>query len=169
MFLNEIFTKTKQNKTTETNITHHKTINKLKMSSFIFMICTAIKAIKQYNGGASRQAIAAYLIQNFGKTAGAHFNASLRSAIKKGIAAGVLKQGDTSQRFRLGEGAKAITNPKPKAKKALKKKVTKKKKTTKKSKKKKVTKKSKKKSTKKSKKKVTKRKTTKKSKKKSKK
>ena len=139
------------------------------------MICTAIKAIKQYNGGASRQAIAAYLIQNFGKTAGAHFNASLRSAIKKGIAAGVLKQGDTSQRFRLGEGAKAITNPKPKAKKALKKKVTvtkKKKKTTKKKKKvtkKKVTKKSKKKSTKKSKKKVTKRKTTKKSKKKSKK
>ena len=132
------------------------------MSSFIFMICTAIKAIKQYNGGASRQAIAAYLIQNFGKTAGAHFNASLRSAIKKGIAAGVLKQGDTSQRFRLGEGAKAITNPKPKAKKALKKRVTvaKKKKTTKK--KKKVT---KKKVTKKSKKKVTKKKTTKKSKK----
>ena len=165
MFLNEILihqTKTKQQKLI--NITHHKTINKLKMSSFIFMICTAIKAIKQYNGGASRQAIAAYLIQNFGKTAGAHFNASLRSAIKKGIAAGVLKQGDTSQRFRLGEGAKAITNPKPKAKKALKKKVTvtKKKKTTKK----KVTKKSKKKNTKKSKKKVTKRKTTKKSKKK---
>merc|ERR1712087_942911 len=96
-----------------------------------------------------------------GKTAGGRFNASLRNAIKKGLESGALRQGDTAQRFKLGENAKSVTNP-PKAKKkkvVKKKKVSKKKpkkKATKKKSAKKVTKKSKKKTTKK--KKVTKRK-----------
>ncbi len=126
-----------------------------KKHSFIFMICTAIKAIKQYHGGASRQAIANYIIKNYGKTAGAMFNAALRKAIANGIAKGVLKQGATSMRFKLGEGAKAITNP-TKPKKAKKKKVTKKKKKSKKKKKKVTKKKSKKVTKKKSKKKTSK-------------
>eukprot|EP00483_Globobulimina_turgida_P012826 UN12850 len=75
------------------------------------MICKAICAIKQYHGGASRTAIANHIIKNFGKTAGAHFNTALRKALKKGIEDGVIKQGDTIQRFKLGENAKSITNP----------------------------------------------------------
>ena len=111
-----------------------------KQPSFIFMICKAIGAVKGGPKGASRQAIAAWIIKNYNKTAGGHFNASLRNALKKGIEAGVLRAGESAQRFKLGEKAKSITNP-PKPKK--KKKVVKKKKTTKK-KKKKVTKKKKK-------------------------
>eukprot|EP01083_Nonionella_stella_P169953 577340_1 len=78
---------------------------------FIFMICKAIGATKAGNQGASRTAIANYIIKNFGKTAGGQFNAALRSALKKGIAAGVIKQGNTNQRFKLGEKAKSVTNP----------------------------------------------------------
>ncbi len=96
---------------------------------FIFMICKAIGGTKSGNKGASRAAIAKYIIENFGKTAGGLFNAALRRALKKGIEAGVLKQGATAQRFKFGDNVKSITNP-PKAtkKKAKKKKVTKKKK-----------------------------------------
>jgi len=104
-----------------------KSVSKPTSPTFIFMICKAIGGIKSGNQGASRTAIANYIIKNFGKTAGGHFNASIRSALKKGIASGVLKQGNTSQRFKLGEKAKSITNP-PKNKKSKKKKVTKKKK-----------------------------------------
>ena len=113
----------------------------------IFLICKAIGAIKSGNKGASRAAIANYLVNNNGKTAGGMFNAHLRNALKKGIESGVLKQGDSAQRFKLGEKAKSVTNPpKPKKKKVVKKKkkVTKKKKKTTKKSKKKVTKKKKK-------------------------
>merc|ERR1712045_648962 len=98
-------------------------------------ICKAIGAIRGGPKGASRAAIANYLCNNNGKTAGAMFNAHLRNAIKKGLESGALRQGDSAQRFKLGENAKSVTNP-PKAKK---KKVVKKKKVSKK--KKKVTKK----------------------------
>ena len=108
--------------------------------STIYMVCKAVGAIRKGgNKGVSRAAIANYLVENFGKTAGAHFNATLRTALAKGIAAGVLKQGENAQRFKLGENAKAVTNP-PKPKK---KKVVKKKKAVSKKKKKKVTKKKK--------------------------
>ena len=110
-----------------------------KQPSFIFMICKAIGGVKGGHKGASRPAIAAWIQKNFNKEGGARFNASLRNALKKGIESGILRAGDSAQRFKLGEKAKSITNP-PKPKK---KKVVKKKKTTKK-KKKKVTKKKKK-------------------------
>merc|ERR1712130_143549 len=96
--------------------------------NMIFLICKAIGAIKSGSKGASRAAIANYLCNNNGKTAGGRFNASLRNAIKKGLESGALRQGDTAQRFKLGENAKSVTNP-PKAKK---KKVVKKKKVSKK-------------------------------------
>ena len=108
----------------------------VKKESTIYMVCKAVGAIRKGgNKGVSRAAIANHLVENFGKSAGAHFNATLRSALAKGIAAGVLKQGENAQRFKLGANAKAVTNP-PKAKK---KKVVKKKKKTTKRKKKKVT------------------------------
>jgi len=112
-----------------------------KPESTIYMVCKAIGAVKKGgNKGVSRASIANYLVQNNGKTAGAQFNATLRKALAKAVAAGVLKHGETAQRFKLGENAKSVTNP-PKPKK---KKVVKKKKTVTKKKKKKVTKKKKK-------------------------
>ena len=143
----------------------------IKMTT-ILLVCKAIKAIGQFKGGASRQAICAYLVANNGKKAGGAFNATLRRALSKGVESGVLKQGATAQRFKFGDGAKALLAP-PKKKKVVKKKkktvkkkkkVTKKKKKTTKKKKKKVTKKKKKTATKKRK--VTKKKAAKKSKKK---
>ena len=120
----------------------------------LLLVCKAIKAIGQRQGGASRAKIAAYLVANNGKKAGGVLNATLRRALKKGIETGVLAQGASAQRFKFGAGAKALMAP-PKKKKVVKKK----KKTVKK--KKKVTKKSKKKTTKKKKKKkVTKKKKT---------
>eukprot|EP01083_Nonionella_stella_P027052 74398_1 len=119
----------------------------------IFLICKAIGQIRSGSKGASRQAIANYLVNNNGKSPGAQFNYIVRTALKKGVEAGAIRFGDTEQRFKLGEKAKSITNP-PKPKKKKKKVVKKKKKVTKK--KKKVTKKKKK--TTKKKKKVTKKK-----------
>merc|ERR1712024_231646 len=112
-------------------------------TKYDFLICKAIGALRSGPKGASRAAIANYLCNNNGKTAGGRFNASLRNAINKGLESGALRQGDTAQRFKLGENAKSVTNP-PKAKK---KKVVKKKKVSKKKPKKKVTKKKSKKKT----------------------
>merc|ERR1711997_703739 len=67
--------------------------------SMIFLICKAIGVIKSGSKGASRAAIANYLCNNNGKTAGGRFNASLRNAIKKGLESGALRQGDSAQRF----------------------------------------------------------------------
>ena len=115
--------------------------------STIFMVCKAVGAIRKGgNKGVSRAAIGNYLVANFGKSAGAHFNATLRKALAKAVAAGVLKHGETAQRFKLGENAKTVTNPpKPKKKKVVKKtkKVSKKKKKVTKKKKKTVSKKKK--------------------------
>eukprot|EP01084_Bolivina_argentea_P309838 535979_1 len=120
--------------------------------SFIYLICAAIKAIKGGRKGVSRVAIANFLISNNNKTPGGQFNANLLRALKKGIASGILKYGESQQRFKLDENAKSIINPpkpKPKKKKTPKKstknKSTKKKGTKKKTPKKKTTKKKKKK------------------------
>jgi len=108
-----------------------------KQPSFIFMILKAIGGTKAGRKGSSRAAIANFIIENFNKTEGERFNYALRTAIKKGLLSGALRQGETNQRFKLGEKAKSITNPskpKPKQKKkvASKKKVSKKKSTKKK-------------------------------------
>ena len=116
--------------------------------SFIQMV---VKAIGQCHGGAkgaSRASIANWIQKNYNKEAGAGFNAHLRKALKNGVDNGTLKQGSTDQRYKLGEGAKAVQKsmqpkkkkPAKKPKSAKKKKVSKKKSSAK---KKKVTKKKK--------------------------
>eukprot|EP01083_Nonionella_stella_P049893 132888_1 len=102
---------------------------KVSSPPMIFLICKAIGQIRSGYKGASRQAIANYLINNNNKSRGGNFNYRLRTALKKGIDAGVLRVGDTEQRFKLGENAKSVTNPpKPKKKKVVKKKKVSKKK-----------------------------------------
>ena len=110
----------------------------MSTKTYLEMVTEAIPKIRDRKG-ASRQAIAAWIQSNFSKEAGAMFNARLRTALNKGIEKGVLKEGNTTQRFRIGELPKA---PKPKKKKvASKKKKTPKKKKKTASKKKKVSKK----------------------------
>ena len=99
------------------------------------MINDVLKAIGQLKGGskgASRTAIANWLIANCNKTAGGRFNGALRRALAAGLEKNLLRAGATSQRFKLGEAAAAYLKPKKakKAKKVAKK--SKKKKTTKK-------------------------------------
>ena len=110
----------------------------MSTKTYLEMVTEAIPKIRDRKG-ASRQAIAAWIQSNFSKEAGAMFNARLRTALNKGIEKGVLKEGNTTQRFRIGELPKA---PKPKKRKvASKKKKTPKKKKKTASKKKKVSKK----------------------------
>merc|ERR1712244_90706 len=85
------------------------------------LVMGAIPAIKDRKG-ASRASIAKWIQTNCGKEGGGQFNASLRRALTKGIESGILKQGNTDQRYRIGE------LPKPKKKKTTKKKTTSKKK-----------------------------------------
>ena len=111
----------------------------MSTKTYLEMVTEAIPSIRDRKG-ASRQAIAAWIQSNFSKEAGAMFNARLRTALNKGIETGVLKEGNTAQRFRVGELPKAA---KPKKKKAAskKKKTPKKKKKSASKKKKKVSKK----------------------------
>merc|ERR1712228_890561 len=113
-------------------IKEKKVIN-LKMSatkkeSFSTMIIRAIASIKDRKG-ASRTAIANWIQANCSKESGASFNAHLRKALKKGIDSGLLKEGATPQRFRIGQ----LPKPKKVAKKKVaakkRKKVSQKKKT----------------------------------------
>ena len=92
--------------------------------STISLVLQAIGAIKSGNKGASRAAIANWILANSGKSAGAHFNAVLRRALKTALANGVLVPGATSQRFKLGAAAKATKKKKaaPKRKKSATKK-----------------------------------------------
>merc|ERR1739842_151793 len=53
--------------------------------------------------GASRAAIASWVQEHHKKEAGPAFNAYLRTAIKKGLESGVLKEGQTPQRFRIDQ------------------------------------------------------------------
>merc|ERR1712048_843234 len=62
--------------------------------------------------------IARWIEINFEKEGGSAFNSYLRTAIKKGLESGVLREGETAQRFKIGELPKAV---KPKKKTASKK------------------------------------------------
>merc|ERR1712154_586602 len=116
-----------------------KVINLIKMTAvgnqkketYIEMVLRAIPDIKDRKG-ASRTTIANWIQANFNKEAGSSFNAFLRNALKKGIESGVLKEGTTSQRYRIGQ----LPKPKKAAKKkkiaSKKKKVSSKKKVSKK-------------------------------------
>ena len=90
----------------------------MSTKTYLEMVTEAIPIIRDRKG-ASRQAIAAWIQTNFSKEAGAMFNARLRTALNKGIEKGVLKEGNTPQRFRIG----VLPKPdKPKKKKPASKK-----------------------------------------------
>ena len=92
----------------------------MSTKTYLEMVTEAIPIIRDRKG-ASRQAIAAWIQSNFSKEAGAMFNARLRTALNKGIEKGVLKEGNTPQRFRIG----VLPKPdKPKKKKVASKKKT---------------------------------------------
>merc|ERR1719203_872819 len=93
-------------------------------TSYLNMTIEAIQALKDRKG-ASRMAIAQWVQEHHQKEAGAAFNAYLRAAIKRGLESGVLKEGQSAQRFRIGELPKAV---KPKKKTSSKKKGSSKKK-----------------------------------------
>merc|ERR1712244_201759 len=95
---------------------------KPKQATFLELVIKAIPAIKDRKG-ASRASIAKWIQTNCGKQGGGQFNASLRRALTKGIESGVLKQGNTDQRCRIGE----LPKPKKKKKTSKKKKSSKKK------------------------------------------
>ena len=82
------------------------------------MVTEAIPIIRDRKG-ASRAAIASWIQKNCSKEAGAMFNARLRTALNKGLENGVLKEGNTAQRFRIGVLPKVV---KPKKKKVVSKK-----------------------------------------------
>ena len=90
----------------------------MSTKTYLEMVTEAIPIIRDRKG-ASRQAIAAWIQSNFSKEAGAMFNARLRTALNKGIEKGVLKEGNTPQRYRIG----VLPKPdKPKKKKVASKK-----------------------------------------------
>merc|ERR1711920_881184 len=84
----------------------------------------AVQALKDRKG-ASRAAIARWVQINHSKEGGSTFNSYLRNAIKKGLEAGILKQGQSAQRFKIGTLPKVV---KPTKKVASKKKTSSKKK-----------------------------------------
>ena len=92
----------------------------MSTKTYLEMVCEAIPIIRDRKG-ASRAAIASWIQQNCSKEAGAMFNARLRTALNKGLENGVLKEGNTSQRYRIGELPKPT---KPKKKKVASKKKT---------------------------------------------
>ena len=98
----------------------------MSTKTYLEMVCEAIPLIRDRKG-ASRAAIASWIQDNCSKEAGAMFNARLRTALNKGLEKGVLKEGNTNQRYRIGVLPKA-TKPKPKKKVASKKKTPSKKK-----------------------------------------
>merc|ERR1712048_849024 len=81
-------------------------------ASYLEMTIAAVQALKDRKG-ASRAAIARWIEMNFEKEGGSAFNSYLRTAIKKGLESGVLREGASAQRFRIGELPK-VTKPKKK-------------------------------------------------------
>merc|ERR1739838_44159 len=94
------------------------TAAKEKTVTYLDMVIQAIQAVKDRKG-ASRAAIARWVQINHNKEGGSAFNAYLRTAITKGVESGVLKEGQTAQRFKIGVLPKV---EKPKKKTASKKK-----------------------------------------------
>merc|ERR1719278_472501 len=86
--------------------------------TYLDMVVQSVQALKDRKG-ASRAAIARWVQINHKKEGGAAFNAYLRSAIKKGLESGILKEGQSAQRFRIGQLPKVV---KPKKKVVSKKK-----------------------------------------------
>merc|ERR1711972_1134658 len=91
---------------------------KVESVSYLDMAIKAIQSLKDRKG-ASRSAIARWIQINYNKEGGSSFNAYLRAAIKKGMESGVMKEGQSAQRFKIGELPKAA---KPKKKASSKKK-----------------------------------------------
>ena len=100
----------------------------MSTKTYLEMVTEAIPIIRDRKG-ASRAAIASWIQKNCSKEAGAMFNARLRTALNKGLENGVLKEGNTAQRFRIGVLPKA-TKPKKKKVASKKKTASKKKKAT---------------------------------------
>jgi hypothetical protein len=98
----------------------------MSTKTYLEMVCEAIPIIRDRKG-ASRAAIAKWIQDNCSKEAGAMFNARLRTALNTGIENGVLKQGNSAQRFRIGVLPKP-TKPKKKKVASKKKKTASKKK-----------------------------------------
>merc|ERR1712051_868166 len=92
--------------------------------TYLEMVIQSVQALKDRKG-ASRAAIARWVQINHSKEGGSTFNSYLRNAIKKGLESGVLKQGQSAQRFKIGVLPKVV---KPKKKVASKKKTSSKKK-----------------------------------------
>merc|ERR550525_1702667 len=88
--------------------------------TYLAMVTEAVQALKDRKG-ASRAAIARWVQINHSKEGGSTFNSYLRNAIKKGLESGVLKQGQSAQRFKIGVLPKVV---KPKKKVASKKKTS---------------------------------------------
>ena len=89
-------------------------------SSTIALVLQAMGATRGGRKGVSRQAIANWILANTNKQRGARFNAVLRRCLATALENGVLVQGATNQRFKLG--AKPAPEKKKAAKKAKKKK-----------------------------------------------
>merc|ERR1719466_711736 len=70
--------------------------------TYLEMTVAAVQALRSRKG-ASRSAIARWIQINFEKESGSLFNSYLRTAIKKGLQSGVLKEGETAQRFKIGD------------------------------------------------------------------
>merc|ERR1712121_96848 len=100
--------------------------SKVESVTYLDMAIKAIQSLKDRKG-ASRSAIARWIQINYNKEGGPSFNAYLRAAIKKGMESGVLKEGQSAQRFKIGVLPKV---EKPKKRVVSKKKNSSKKKTT---------------------------------------
>merc|ERR1711973_730076 len=89
---------------------------KVESVSYLDMAIKAIQSLKDRKG-ASRSAIARWIQINYNKEGGSSFNAYLRAAIKKGMESGVLKEGQSAQRFKIGLLPKAVKPKKVASKK----------------------------------------------------
>lgn len=101
-----------------------------KGESMLTLVMKALVAIRSSKKGVSRQAVANWVVANSDKQAGPAFNSWMRRALKAGLEKNLLKQGETNQRYKLGDEAKSFGKPKKKVVKKKKAVVSKKKKTT---------------------------------------